>query len=122
MNSTKELHQQEKSKQEQRRASIYQVKDTEPFGSNISLLPVCCVSGVGEAEDGAELHTQDEVQNEEGLVAQSARNIILLKRKKAVNHQALTYSSTSACILTVRPWGKSKPSGTREGAAGVALG
>lgn len=31
--------------------------------------PVCSLSGVGETEDGAELHPQDEVEDEERLVA-----------------------------------------------------
>lgn len=33
------------------------------------LQPVCSLSGVGETEDGAEFHAQDEVEDEEGLFA-----------------------------------------------------
>lgn len=46
------------------------------------LRPVSSFSGVGETEDGAELHVQDEVEDEQRLFAQRARDIILLKRKR----------------------------------------
>lgn len=40
--------------------------------------PVCRLSGVGETEDGVELHVQDEVKDEEGLLVHRAGNKILL--------------------------------------------
>lgn len=46
------------------------------------LAPVSSLSGVGETEDGAELHVQDEVEDEQRLFAQRARDVILLKTKR----------------------------------------
>lgn len=48
--------------------------------------PVCGLSGVGEAEDGTELHTQDEVEDEEGLIAQCGGHIILLQTQSSSCH------------------------------------
>lgn len=49
---------------------------------NSSIPPVCSLLGVGETEDGAEFHSQDEVKDEEGLVAQRAGHIIFLETEK----------------------------------------
>lgn len=40
---------------------------------------MCSLSGVGETEDGTELHAQDEVEDKKGLLTQCAWHIILLK-------------------------------------------
>lgn len=45
------------------------------------LQPVRRLPGVGETEDGAELHVQDEVEDEQRLFAQCAGDVILLKTK-----------------------------------------
>lgn len=71
------------------------------------------LSGVGEAEDGAELHPQDEVEDEEGLPAQCAGNIKLLKPQRLIYLQTAVTAASSVALsslLTVRPCGKSKRS------------
>lgn len=88
------------------------------------LQPVSSFSGVGETEDGAELHVQDKVQDEQRLFAQRARDVILLKTKKtqssSSNNPALLPEGCRAA-LTVRPWGKSKRSCLRLGVVAVLL-
>ncbi len=43
---------------------------------------MCSLPGVGEAEDGAELHIEDEVEDEEGLFTQCTGYVILLKTSR----------------------------------------
>lgn len=69
LNSTEELHQQVKSEEENTVKPRWTAENTcKKLVSGCRVLrPVRSLSGVGEAEDGAELHAQDEVENEEGL-------------------------------------------------------
>lgn len=74
LDSTKELHQQVESEEEKRQCDHAERVCGTICARNVLnrrrfLQPVCALSGVGEAEDGAELHAQDEVEDEERLLA-----------------------------------------------------
>lgn len=81
---------------------------------------MCGLFGVGEAEDGAVLHAQDEVEDEEGLFAQRTGHVVLLKNIKQIYTGIYKFNprgQTARRLLpegqrsppTVSPWGKSKP-------------
>lgn len=69
------------------------------------------LSGVGEAEDGAELHPEDEVEDEEGLSAQCTGNVKLLKAER---HRSANARMTTSFRLppTAHPL-PSGPAGSR---------
>lgn len=83
LNSSKELHQEQKSEREMGKKYLFVclVQLKKRFHWCRVLQPVRRLPGVGETEDGAELHVQDEVEDEQRLFAQRAGDVILLKTK-----------------------------------------
>lgn len=83
LNSSKELHQEQKSEREmgKKYQFVCLVQLKKRFHWCRVLQPVRRLPGVGETEDGAELHVQDEVEDEQRLFAQRAGDVILLKTK-----------------------------------------
>lgn len=87
------------------------------------LQPVRRLPGVGETEDGAELHVKDEVKDEQWLFVQCAWDVIFLKTKTKpqdwqdllVSPNPVSLPDTCWSALTVRPSGKSKRSWLRAG-------
>lgn len=112
-----------------------------------SFQPVCGLFGVGKTKDGVELHAEDEMEDEEGLLAHGTGHIVLLKQEwsftiwltaiRIYEHLSgflsiffplaliilrLPSDRSWAAPLTVRPSGKSKRSCCSAGAAGELLG
>lgn len=51
---------------------------------------MCSLSGVGKAQHCAELQTQEQVEEDEGLLGQSARDVVFLQESRQIRAESLT--------------------------------
>lgn len=100
LNSSKQLHQEQKSEREMGRKKNPSLTGDgaikESFHWCRFLQPVRRLPGVGKTEDGAELHMKDEVKDEQWLFVQSAGDVKLLKTKKQNQRYPCFYKSSFA--------------------------